>query len=162
MGAIVNALDAMIKVAVDAHAGQVDKAGEPYILHPLAVMLDPELSTEVERAVAVGHDLLEDTRVTASTLIELGFGKEIVSAIESVTRREGEDHFDFVRRAANHRVGRKVKLADLRHNLCPSRLGKVNASTRVVLEAKYEKAIQILTDSENRVRSKKSAGGLGG
>jgi len=134
----------MIRIAVEAHSGQFDKVGEPYILHPLAVMLDPELTTETERAVAVGHDLLEDTPITEEYLRENNIPDDVVDGIKSVTRTEGEDYFAFVRRASSHPIGRKVKAADIRHNSSPNRLQRLQADVRRRLEAKYRKALSIM------------------
>ncbi|WP_426126249.1 HD domain-containing protein [Pararhizobium sp. PWRC1-1] len=113
-------LDTAIKLATDAHAGQVDKSGEPYILHPLRVML--AMKTDEERIVAVLHDVVEDTRVTCDDLYwTLGFKPEIVIAVAALTRRSDEDYFDFIRRLAPNAIARAVKIADIRDNLDPNR-----------------------------------------
>jgi len=82
------ALEDAILLAVKAHKGQVDKRGEPYILHPLAVMLDGK--TDKERIVGVLHDVLEDTKVTVVKLRTLGYSKEILDALKILTKRPDE------------------------------------------------------------------------
>lgn len=77
-------LSQAIKIAVQAHDGQVDKAGKPYILHPLRVMLS--VTSEEAMICAVLHDVLEDSDVTAEDLLEKGFSVEVVKAIQSVTK----------------------------------------------------------------------------
>jgi (p)ppGpp synthase/HD superfamily hydrolase len=138
-------LDEAIKIAVTAHAGQVDTLGEPYILHPLAVMLDPELRTEQERTAAVCHDLLEDTAVTAEDLRAAGIGERVVEAVEALSRAEDEDYGDYVRRAAANEIAVKVKRADLRHNSRPDRVGRLPGDEKKqrMLE-KYALAREIL------------------
>lgn len=125
-------LEDAIKLALRAHRGQSDKAGQPYILHPLRVMLS--LDTEEERMVGVLHDVVEDTRekprpedrITFEKLREWGYPDSVVEAIEHVTKRpeeEGEEGYRFfVERAKRNALARKVKLADLADNLDVSRL----------------------------------------
>jgi len=74
-------LERAIAIAAAAHAGQVDKAGQPYILHPLRVML--RVATEHERIAAVLHDVVEDTDVTLHTLAAEGFAPEVIAAVEA-------------------------------------------------------------------------------
>ena len=108
-------LDRAIAIAAAAHAGQVNKAGEPYILHPLRVMLS--LASESERVVGVLHDVVEKSPWTLSALKSEGFTETIIGAIDSVTRRQDEEYDDFVRRSAANEIGRAVKFADLRDNM---------------------------------------------
>ena len=134
-------LNSIIKIAVDAHAGQVDKSGKPYILHPLAVMLDPELNTDEERAAAVGHDLLEDTSVTADDLRAAGIPEAVITAIEVVTKREGDGYEEFVERSKSDSIAFKVKRADIRHNSSPARLAALpDPEKRQKLTKKYTAA----------------------
>lgn len=113
-------LERAIAIAAAAHAGAADKGGEPYILHPLRVML--AVSSTEERIVAVLHDVVEDTGWTVDELRREGFSETVLRAIEAVTRRPGEDYLAFVRRAGTDTVGRVVKLADLHDNLDGSRI----------------------------------------
>ena len=134
-------LNTIIKIAVDAHAGQIDKAGQPYILHPLAVMLDPELTTTAERAAAVGHDLFEDTAVTEDDLRDAGIPEIVIEAIWSVTQGAKESYDSFLDRSCSHPIGIKVKRADVRHNCSDQRIGGIpDRFTRKRLKAKYDRA----------------------
>ncbi|QNM96441.1 HD domain-containing protein [Chitinimonas koreensis] len=134
-------LEHAIALAARAHAGQVDKAGAPYILHPLRLMLT--LGHNDERIVAVLHDVVEDCGWTAEALRAEGFSAAVVAAVEAVTRRDGESYEDFVLRAAADPLARRVKLADLRDN-CD--LGRIAAPTERDLErvAKYRRAIALI------------------
>ena len=134
-------LERAIVIAAEAHAGMVDKAGQPYILHPLRVML--RLSTLDERVVGVLHDVLEDTKVTRGELRAAGFGEPVIEALDSVTKREGEDYDAFVRRAAGNPVGRRVKLADLVDNSDRDRLPNPTSEDEARF-AKYERAMEMI------------------
>lgn len=108
-------LNTAIKIAVDAHEGQVDKAGEPYVLHPLRVML--AMDNDRDRIVAVLHDVVEDSdKIGLGDILAL-FGEGIWAAVDAVTRRDGETYTDFIKRASTNEIGRRVKIADLRDNL---------------------------------------------
>lgn len=135
-------LERAIAIAAQAHAGQTDKAGAPYILHPLRMMLT--LETEAERIVAVLHDVVEDTPVTLDDLRAERFTDEILAALESVTRRDGEDYEAFVLRAGQNPIGRRVKLADLRDNSDISRIPAPTEKDYGRLE-KYRRAIATLS-----------------
>lgn len=113
-------LEDAIALAVEAHRGQTDKIGQPYVLHVLRVMFRCE--TDIERIVAVLHDVVEDTGRTFDDLRQLGYSGEVVAALDCVTKREGESYEQFVERAAQNPVARKVKLADLEDNMDVRRL----------------------------------------
>ncbi|KQZ31803.1 HD domain-containing protein [Duganella sp. Root1480D1] len=113
-------LERAIEIAAAAHAGQVDKAGQPYILHPLRVML--RVSSDHERMAAVLHDVVEDTTVTLAQLHASGFPAEVVAAIEALTKRRGESRLQAAARAAANPIARVVKLADNAENMDLSRI----------------------------------------
>jgi len=138
-----------IALAVEAHRGQTDKAGEPYILHPLRVML--AVQGEVERIAAVLHDVIEDRPKSLSfDDIALMFGADVWHAVDALTRRKGEHYFDYVRRAAAHPVARDVKIADVTDNLRWS--GDPKEKSR---REKYYKALAILIPTtSDRTRSR--------
>lgn len=138
IGEIVATLERAIAIAAKAHEGQVDKAGAPYILHPLRVML--RLATIEERIAAVLHDVVEDTEATLEALRAEGFSEEVVNAIDSLTKRPGEDYDAFVARAASDPIGRQVKLADMEDNSDLSRIPAPNAKD-YERAAKYRRAI---------------------
>ncbi|MCK4412780.1 MAG: HD domain-containing protein [Candidatus Eisenbacteria sp.] len=134
-------LERAIQIAARAHASQQDKAGQPYILHPLRVML--RLDSEEERIVAVLHDLIEDTEWTSDDLLSEGFSPRIVDAVLALTRQDGESYDGFVRRAARNPIGRRVKIADLEDNMDLSRIPNPTARDQERLK-KYERAYRQL------------------
>ncbi|WP_411349374.1 HD domain-containing protein [Paenibacillus sp. WLX2291] len=139
-------LDRAIIVATRAHSGQTDRAGQPYILHPLRVML--KMSSEEARIVAVLHDVLEDTDVTAHDLAAEGFSEEIVDAVQAMSRREGEDYHDFVRRAKQNSIARTVKIADIEDNMDPSRNTEPSVKDMERL-SKYGRALdELMTETQ--------------
>lgn len=131
-------LERAIAIAATAHAGQVDKGGAPYILHPLKVML--RVSSLEERIVAVLHDVVEDCGISLDDLRKEGFSEDVLSAIESVTKVPGESYEDFVERAAQNPIGRVVKLADLEENSDLSRIASPSWEDLERIE-KYRRAI---------------------
>ncbi|HEX8036181.1 MAG TPA: hypothetical protein VF510_20155, partial [Ktedonobacterales bacterium] len=108
-------------LAAHAHQGQVypSPTGEPFILHPLRVML--RLESEVERIVAVLHDIVEDTAYTIADLHEAGYRDDVLAAIEHLTHRKDEAYDDYIERVAQYPIARRVKLADLSDNLANNR-----------------------------------------
>jgi len=113
-------LDDAIALAVEAHRGVKDKSGQPYILHPLRVMFRCE--TEIEKIVAVLHDVVEDTGRNFDDLRKLGYSEEVIAALDCVTKREGENYEQFVERAFANPVARNVKIADIEDNMDVRRL----------------------------------------
>lgn len=132
-----------ILLATHAHLGQVDKLGEPYILHPLRVMLavppEPRL-----RALAVSHDTLEDTALSVHDFLQEGFDQEFVDSLLSLTHIEGEPYLDYVRRAALDPNACLVKIQDIRDNMMPSRMLRLDRETRDRLYMKYDSALVVL------------------
>lgn len=116
-------LEDAIALAVEAHRGQRDKAGQTYILHPLRVMM--RLETEAERMTALLHDVVEDTPYTLDRLRELGYPEEVLGALDCLTKREGESYEAFIERVRPHPLARRVKLADLEDNMDVRRLPAV-------------------------------------
>ena len=136
-------LERAISIAVDAHYGQRDKSGRPYVLHPLRVMFG--CATEDERIVAALHDVVEDCPGwTFARLRRRGFPKRILDALDCVTKREGESYTAFVRRSASDPIARRVKLADLEDNMDIRRLTRVTAKDRRRL-ARYRRAYRWLS-----------------
>ena len=115
-------IERAIAIAAAAHEGQVDKAGAPYVFHPLRMML--RLDTPDEHMAAVLHDVVEDTPVTLEQLRAEGFPQAVLEAVEALTKREGEDYEEFIRRVAANRLASRVKLADLRDNCDLSRIAQ--------------------------------------
>ncbi len=108
------------EIARRAHAGQKDRSGADYIEHPLTVAKTCR-DTE-SKIVALLHDMIEDTDVTAGYLIEQGFPGYLVHAVELVTKETGFDEDDYMERISRDPVAREVKMADLMHNMDMTRL----------------------------------------
>jgi (p)ppGpp synthase/HD superfamily hydrolase len=141
-------LERAIVIAAEAHAGVSDKAGAPYVLHPLRVMLT--LSEPNDRIVAVLHDVVEDCDGwTLDRIRSEGFSEKVVEALDSVTMREGEEYFSYVRRAVANPIGRKVKLADLKDN---SDLGRISNPTQHDFDRieKYRVAFEMIERIDSR------------
>lgn len=113
-------LDKALLIATIAHKGQSDKAGMPYILHPLAVA--GRVKSIKQKIVALLHDVVEDTDLTLDDLRKEGFPEDIIAGVDSVTRRKGETYADFCLRASQNELGIDVKIADIKENLDFSRL----------------------------------------
>ena len=137
-----NMLEKAISTASQFHTGSIDKIGEPYILHPIRVMLS--LNTEKERIVAVLHDTIEDTELTLDGLDSLGFSKEIIEAVDAISKRKGESWKDFIWRVSKNELAKRVKYADIKDNMSPIRIYKLDHVTRERLERKYLEALKIL------------------
>ena len=142
-------LERAIALAAEAHAGTPDKGGNPYILHPLRVMLAQ--SSDEARIVAVFHDVLEDVEGwNVERLRVEGFTDSMIEALLALTKREDEMGSDegymrFVRRAASNPIAKVVKLADLDDNMDVRRLAVVDAKVQSRLE-KYSRAKALLLD----------------
>lgn len=107
------------RFAAKAHAGQIDKA-EPYILHPIRVML--RVTGTDARITAVLHDVVEDSDSTIDELRAEGFSELVLGAVDALTKREGENRLEAALRAASNEVAREVKLADNAENMDLSRI----------------------------------------
>ena len=150
-------LEKAIKIAVEAHTGQVDKGGNPYILHPLRVMLS--LNSEEERIVGVLHDVVEDCEGWSwERLKDQGCSDEIIEALQSVSKTPEEekqfkkmddpneklDHYlEFIKRAKFNKIGRNVKAADIKDNLDISRIDDITESDIDRLN-RYKAALKLL------------------
>ncbi len=137
--------------ATEAHGTQEDKLDAPYMEHVrrvvarVADLAPAEISAECQTAAAL-HDVVEDTPLTLEDLRSQGFSPEVVAAVGSVTKRDGEDYFDMVRRAAADPIGGWVKLADNLDNADPERAAKLPPEVRTRLAKKYADARAILAE----------------
>jgi len=139
-------LERAIEIAVSAHKGAVDKGGHPYILHPLTVMLSLE-ATE-EKIVGVLHDVIEDTPWTFEALRDEGFSEEIIEALKSVTKSQNDsDYHGFIARAKENPIGRKVKIADLKHNMDETRIPNKSELDECRID-KYRKSLEYLESNQ--------------
>lgn len=131
-----------IAIANQAHAGQLDKAGKPYISHPLMVMA--QMDTIEGKIVAVLHDAIEDSNLTIADLVRQGFPEFITEAIAAITKLKGEQYEDYILRVKSNAIARKVKIADVTHNMDISRIANPTEKDFQRLE-KYKKVLQELT-----------------
>jgi Guanosine polyphosphate pyrophosphohydrolases/synthetases len=130
-----------LKIARKAHKGQVDKAGVDYIQHPIAVA--HMLLTDEEKAVAYLHDTLEDTEYTAQDLLDAGINDDVVTAVVIITKKQGQEYFEYLSAVKSNVLARAVKIADLTHNMDLSRLQIVTEEDILRIE-KYRKALSFL------------------
>lgn len=145
-------VDAADALAADKHRGQVDKAGRPYIEHPRRVAA--RLSDAEAQAVALLHDVLEDTDATPNELRRAGMPDRVVEAVLALTKRaDDESYDDAVRRAAAHPLARQVKAADVADNADEQRLALLDEDTAARLRAKYARARQLLTVATGTLRN---------
>jgi (p)ppGpp synthase/HD superfamily hydrolase len=136
-------LERAIALALDAHHGQTDRYGRPYILHPLHVML--QMDSESEMMAAVLHDVLEDTPLTLEALRDEGFPPDVLEAVRLLTHdAEKMSYQEYVRHLRPNPIAIKVKLADLRHNMDILRMDHVEEGDAARLE-KYRRAWETLT-----------------
>ena len=131
-----------VSIAARAHRGQKDKAGAPYLLHPLRMML--RMDTEAAMMAAVLHDVVEDTEWTLERLREAGFSDEVLEAVDCLTHREGESYEQFVERVRTNPIARQVKIADLEDNMNVRRINQLGPRDLERLE-KYHRAWRVLT-----------------
>lgn len=136
-------LNKAIEIANRAHAGQVDKAGAPYILHPLRVMMTR--SNEIERICAVMHDVVEDSDMTFDELRVEGFSEDVITVLDCLTKRTGESYDDFIDRILVNETACHVKLADLCDNMDISRITNPTEKDRERIK-KYQDAAERISD----------------
>ena len=127
-----SSLERAIEIAAKAHLGQSDKGGEPYILHPIRVML--RMATLEERIVAVLHDVVEDSDWSIEALKSEGFSSVVLEALEALTKQPGETRISAAHRAARNSLARSVKLADNAENSDMSRIPNPSAKDLERLE----------------------------
>ncbi len=130
-------LERAIHIAMNAHMGQTDRGGEPYILHPMRVMLAQK--TREAKICAILHDVIEDTETTLEDLRREGFSESVIEAVKAITKIDGEDYQVYIDRVAANPIARQVKLMDLADNMDLSRLNRTDESDMKRLE-KYKKA----------------------
>lgn len=132
------------ELATQAHAGQMDKAGRPYIEHP--ERLAAQFQEDLMKTIAILHDVVEDTTVTLPE-IERQFGAEVSAEVDALTHRPEESYMEYVRRCALRSRARLIKLADLRDNMDLSRLPEVLAKDASRME-RYSEAMRYLLQEE--------------
>ena len=135
-------VDLASSIARKAHEGQLDKAGVDYIEHPIYVA--SQVDTEEEKAVALLHDVIEDSPVSAEGLLQAGLPETVVTAVQVLTKKKEQDYQTYLETVKKNPLARVVKLADLKHNSDLSRLSSITEKDRERLK-KYKKAIDFLS-----------------
>lgn len=130
-----------IALALEAHKGQVDKAGAPYILHPLRLLA--QMESEEEQLAALLHDVVEDSDLTFEALQEGGIPERVIEALKLLTHQDTDTYEEYVAQIAHNPIARKVKLADLRDNLRLERIPHPTEKDIARLE-KYARAVRFL------------------
>lgn len=139
-----------LRLAATAHAGTFDKAGQPYLAHPMRVA--SRLVADGDRVVAAGllHDVVEDSTLTLDDLRDAGIPAAVRDAVDALTKRDGEPYGQAIGRAAADPIAAKVKTADIADNADPTRLALLDPDTRERLAAKYAKAREQLETTRDR------------
>jgi hypothetical protein len=137
-------LNKAIAIAAKAHDGQVDKGGNPYIMHPLRVMMN--CKSEAAKICAALHDTIEDSITTFDDLKEQGFSDEIVTALDCLTKREGETYDEFISRILPNETACRVKLADLIDNMDLTRIQNPSKEDEARIQ-KYKLAADRISDA---------------
>ena len=109
-----------MQCAASAHSGQIDKGGAPYIFHPFYVA--EQMHDELSTAVALLHDVVEDTPITIEYLSSLGFPLEVTDAVNVLTHPKGLPYKEYIERIKTNPIAVKVKMADLKHNMDLTRI----------------------------------------
>ena len=140
-------LEKAIALAATQHAGQLDKGGQPYILHPLRLML--QFSNPTLQIIAVLHDILEDTATTAEDLEALGFSVEIIKSIQALTKQTGESRLEAAKRTTLNPLATQVKYVDVLDNMNLSRINNPTARDFARLE-EYKEVLEILKQAKTQ------------
>ncbi|MCM1180361.1 MAG: GTP pyrophosphokinase [Clostridium sp.] len=136
-------LEKAIEIAVEAHRGQIDKAGKIYILHPMRVMLRGQ--NETEQIVGILHDVIEDTPITIEMLQKEGFSSEVLSALSCITKEKGEEYGHFIDRVLTNPLAAQIKLYDIEDNLNRDRIPFPTQRDEARF-AKYQKYHAVIID----------------
>ena len=142
---MISTLEKALQLAILKHSGQFDKSGLPYISHPIFVSLNVE--TEDQKIVALLHDVLEDTDTIEKELLDIGITEEQLEAIKLLTRTKEDSYMKYVKRAAENKIARAVKKADLMHNMELERLPEITQED-IKRQKKYKKALDYILEKE--------------
>ena len=135
-------LEIAIELAIKYHKGQIDKGGNPYILHSLEVMNNVDRIES--KIVAMLHDIIEDTECTVDTLREWGIDEDIIESINILTHKEGMSYMEYITEISYDLIAIEVKLADLKCNMDLSRLNRKITNKDLERNKKYMKAYYFL------------------
>lgn len=145
-----------LQIALEAHAGQTDKAGAPYVLHPIRLML--RMKSETMQAAAVLHDVLEDSSFTRSDLRNREIPKEVIGLVDCLTKQDDEDTGDdegyerFINRIAGNPTAARIKMADIEDNLDVLRISELRRKDLDRIR-RYHRAWQVLDAAVSRAEA---------
>lgn len=144
-------LDKMLVIATNAHAGQFDRGGNPYILHPLRVMSYLNTDDEELMCTALGHDVIEDTKITYRDLRDAGISERVIAGIRALTKLPGQTYDEYKEGVFASVDAMRVKMADLRHNTDIRRLKGISEKDieRMVKYQKFYLELQARLDNMN-------------
>jgi (p)ppGpp synthase/HD superfamily hydrolase len=131
-------LGKVLVLATNAHAGQFDRGGNPYILHPMKVMHYLKSDDEELQCMALLHDVVEDTKTTWDDLRDIGCTERVINGVKALTKMPGESYDQYKERVFANPDAMKVKMADLRHNTDIRRLKGVTEKDIIRME-KYNR-----------------------
>ena len=134
-----------MNLAYKVHHGQFDKGGVPYIFHPIHVA--ENMCTETHTIVAMLHDVMEDGNIQREDLINDGYSRIEIRAIEALTRREDETYDEYIKRIKLNPIARNVKIEDLKHNMDRTRLCDEESKYTDRRMKKYRAALDYLMDN---------------
>ena len=129
-----------MNIAYTAHQNQFDRAGVPYIFHPIHIA--EKMDTETECIVALLHDVVEDTPITFKEL-EKDFSSEVIEALKLLTHDKKIDYKSYIINLKDNPIAKKVKIVDIKHNSDESRLDKISPKD-ILRRQKYKEALEIL------------------
>jgi len=119
-------------LALEAYGGQVDRGGHPYILHPF--YLSHKFSNTTIKIISILHDVVEDTYVTLDVLDKMGFDKDVIQAIDNLTKRKGELYESYMDRVSRNATSLLVKIEDMIHNSDPTRIDNPTEKHKTMIE----------------------------
>lgn len=134
-------------IASRAHSGQLDKGGEPYMIHVLSVMA--RVRTEDQKIIAALHDVLEDAPEYENEILKVGFSSNVISGLKAITKKKHEKYMDYIERVIEHEDATLVKIEDLSVNLDVLRLNRELTPEDLPRLNKYIKACDYLLDTSN-------------
>ena len=135
-------LERAIEIAVEAHKGQKDKAGMPYVLHPLRLMFKMESNNE--KIAALLHDVVEDSDWALDDLKKEGFNSDVIEAVSLLTRDEKDSYDEFIQKAVSNPISKNVKIADINDNLDLNRIDKISDKDYIRIK-KYHRVLKSIT-----------------
>jgi (p)ppGpp synthase/HD superfamily hydrolase len=141
-------IEKALRLMLEAHCGQRDKSGQPYVLHPIRVMM--RLSAPEDRIAALLHDVVEDTDVTLEQLAEAGFSTRVIDAVDHLTRREGETYPEFIGRVRRNEIAARVKISDLQDNIDITRLASLEEKDVERLKRYHAALLELRSAADGR------------